>query len=192
MKTCPICGAGAFDDALVCFGCLYRYEQDVSRGPERSWSGAMPRSAPVSIGAPSPDLPALTQVMPVKTIACVEEAVASPEPPLLAQPLASTLSPFDDAGWVVRFELPGFIATSASTQGLSGVQEHSGKVNTDCALLAKDRRPNEAVPRGLVVRFQQESIAPLETRRGERLSRGHHAREVAAEDRPIPLPEGLL
>lgn len=25
MKTCPICGAGAFDDAQVCYGCLYHY-----------------------------------------------------------------------------------------------------------------------------------------------------------------------
>ena len=26
MKTCPICHAVAFDDALVCFGCMHRYE----------------------------------------------------------------------------------------------------------------------------------------------------------------------
>ena len=25
MKTCPICGAGAFDDAKVCYGCLHRF-----------------------------------------------------------------------------------------------------------------------------------------------------------------------
>lgn len=27
MKTCPICKAGAFDDAEVCYGCLHRFSQ---------------------------------------------------------------------------------------------------------------------------------------------------------------------
>lgn len=26
MKRCPVCKAGAFDDALVCYGCLFRFE----------------------------------------------------------------------------------------------------------------------------------------------------------------------
>ena len=26
MKTCPICQAVAFDDAAICFGCMYRFE----------------------------------------------------------------------------------------------------------------------------------------------------------------------
>ena len=25
MKTCPVCQAKAFDDAAICYGCLYRY-----------------------------------------------------------------------------------------------------------------------------------------------------------------------
>ena len=25
MKTCPVCKAVAFDDAEICYGCLYRY-----------------------------------------------------------------------------------------------------------------------------------------------------------------------
>ena len=28
MKTCPVCKAIAFDDALVCYGCLHRFEED--------------------------------------------------------------------------------------------------------------------------------------------------------------------
>lgn len=35
MKTCPICHAVAFDDAAVCFGCLYRFEEE-SEGGERA------------------------------------------------------------------------------------------------------------------------------------------------------------
>ena len=27
MKECPTCGAPAFDDAAVCFGCLYRFDE---------------------------------------------------------------------------------------------------------------------------------------------------------------------
>lgn len=35
MKTCPICHAVAFDDAQICFGCMYRYEkaQEEPGGP---------------------------------------------------------------------------------------------------------------------------------------------------------------
>jgi len=28
MKECPICGSTTFDDAAVCFGCLYRFGKD--------------------------------------------------------------------------------------------------------------------------------------------------------------------
>lgn len=28
MKTCPVCQAGTFDDAQVCYGCLYRFTTD--------------------------------------------------------------------------------------------------------------------------------------------------------------------
>ena len=31
MKTCPICGARAFDDADVCYGCLHRFGEEVRR-----------------------------------------------------------------------------------------------------------------------------------------------------------------
>ena len=27
MKMCPICHAGAFDDASICYGCLHRFEE---------------------------------------------------------------------------------------------------------------------------------------------------------------------
>jgi len=28
MKVCPVCGARAFDDALTCYGCLYRFNEE--------------------------------------------------------------------------------------------------------------------------------------------------------------------
>ena len=32
MKVCPICHAVAFDDATLCFGCMYRYDEDEGAG----------------------------------------------------------------------------------------------------------------------------------------------------------------
>ena len=28
MKTCPVCNARAFDDAEVCYGCMYRFGEE--------------------------------------------------------------------------------------------------------------------------------------------------------------------
>lgn len=48
MKTCPVCRAGAFDDAEVCYGCLHRFSQgdaqafvapSVASAPNSSESG---------------------------------------------------------------------------------------------------------------------------------------------------------
>lgn len=27
MKQCPVCGASSFEDMMVCFGCMYRFDQ---------------------------------------------------------------------------------------------------------------------------------------------------------------------
>ena len=36
MKTCPICGAVAFDDQVMCYGCLHAYSEDEAiEAPER-------------------------------------------------------------------------------------------------------------------------------------------------------------
>lgn len=29
MKTCPVCQSSAFDDAKVCYGCMYRFDDEV-------------------------------------------------------------------------------------------------------------------------------------------------------------------
>ena len=46
MKTCPTCGARAFDDAEVCFGCLHRYGEEpvrpnVADDAVVAWNGAL-------------------------------------------------------------------------------------------------------------------------------------------------------
>lgn len=46
MKTCPVCHAGAFDDAEVCYGCLYRY----GKGPEGQQAVGKASPSPVRPG----------------------------------------------------------------------------------------------------------------------------------------------
>ena len=44
MKVCPVCNALAFDDAPICYGCLYRFEEegDCSEGDREpdAWVGS--------------------------------------------------------------------------------------------------------------------------------------------------------
>lgn len=36
MKVCPVCKAGAFDDAKVCYGCLHRFTDEPPKKPAAS------------------------------------------------------------------------------------------------------------------------------------------------------------
>ena len=98
MKTCPVCGAGAFDDAEVCFGCLHKYEKDelgcmaCATGPGGSVAAptagagaARPVANPCS-GVPSPGFqtkgspPAMRQSQPTPVqspVALAQETPAS-------------------------------------------------------------------------------------------------------------------
>ena len=55
MKTCPTCGARAFDDAEVCYGCLHRYdagEESALRGDLRGMAVEGRRADPQRIAGP--------------------------------------------------------------------------------------------------------------------------------------------
>lgn len=84
MKTCPTCGARAFDDAEVCFGCLHRYGDEPARP-----SGAAPAPMAVAAGGRCP----------------ASRSEATPSIPSEPRP---AVPPRDGAGWTVRFELPGY------------------------------------------------------------------------------------
>lgn len=129
MKTCPICGARAFDDAEVCYGCLHRYE-----GADMGEPGPVAPVAP-----PGPATPA-----------------ASPGP---AAPVASphASAPSGDAGWVVRFELPGY----------ESVVDADGRA-------------------GFVVRFRPEAPCGPDERRRAVAARGTHARDAPAPRAAMP------
>ncbi len=67
MKTCPICGAQAFDDAKTCYGCLHKFtSSDTPRHAATSQRKAtpslpeIPRTAFVS--PPAPDASAQTRI----------------------------------------------------------------------------------------------------------------------------------
>lgn len=97
MKTCPTCGARAFDDAEVCYGCLHRYE----KGECRSESGPGVQSAhrkPAPHGS-------VAATCPVIRPEVVSLGAASPPVPPVPHVVAP---PMDTTGWVVRFELPGY------------------------------------------------------------------------------------
>ena len=79
MKTCPTCGARAFDDAEVCFGCLHRYGEE-----------------PVRPNVAMPTMPSSPGTGHCPTLR-PKAAPAEPKAP-----------PRDGAGWTVRFELPGY------------------------------------------------------------------------------------
>lgn len=55
MKTCPVCQAKAFDDALVCYGCLHRYD-DLDPTPGVDDNGAE-TVVPMAIDAHVPQPP---------------------------------------------------------------------------------------------------------------------------------------
>ena len=42
MKTCPVCKARCFDDMEVCFGCMYRFEEDQIDIPSEMVSTQIP------------------------------------------------------------------------------------------------------------------------------------------------------
>lgn len=121
MKTCPICGARAFDDAEVCYGCLHRYGR----------ADTPPPGPAAPVAPPGPAVP-----------------TASPGPAVpVASPCAS--APSGDAGWVVRFELPGY----------ESVVDADGRS-------------------GFVVRFRPEAPCGPDERRRAADSRGSHARDA--------------
>lgn len=173
MKVCPVCGAGAFDDADVCFGCLHRYDEQAARGdgmpmvsvpPAPNMRPLVPdsplepglRPSKPSVAEPAQRLPDVAHPrMPIMREAPVEAAVVEP---------SAAVGLREGAAWVVRFEFPGF--TSAGE---------------GCALLRSDAVKSDA-PCDMVVRLQPIASATSTERRRGRPARGSHVRVPDKED----------
>ena len=55
MKICPVCGARAFDDALTCYGCLHRFEEDMEEEGESREDAVWHTTASVTPVVPAPE-----------------------------------------------------------------------------------------------------------------------------------------
>ena len=87
MKSCPICGARAFDDAAVCYGCLHRFADE---------------EAPVEDGMPA----AIEASCPVERNAC--------DSPAFLIRLRAMLSEDGECQWVCEVETEGMTASAAA------------------------------------------------------------------------------
>lgn len=67
MKTCPVCGAHAFDDAAICFGCLHQFEEWINEASSLE-------GEPASVRPPS------TTTVKTTRMSIVAQGEASPAP----------------------------------------------------------------------------------------------------------------
>ena len=102
MKQCPVCKAGSFDDAEVCYGCLHRFD------PGQNAQAALRRPVP---GAPSGA---------VASLEGKQEAPAVMEVPALAvarPAVSATTFSMDEAG---RSESLASMTSSGAPRGFKG------------------------------------------------------------------------
>lgn len=172
MKTCPVCGAGAFDDADVCFGCLHRYESPAGSSgvPVVPVSPVSPLSYRETDSQPRSSAQ-LSELPAAKTMRRSQDAV-QPCVPIMRQPVeAATVAESsassgsrDNAAWVVRFEFPGF-----------------APMNEGCGLL-RDDAVRGTTGCDMVVRLQPVTPQGSTERRRGRPSRGSHVRVPDKDD----------
>lgn len=118
MKTCPICGARAFDDAGVCFGCLHRFEAaPLPTVPAIPCAGQGPRPASPAdpfasrSGPPRSAVDAPGEALQAAPVRRAIPAAAMAGPAFAAQPAvqrARVESAPGSGGWEVTLEVPGF------------------------------------------------------------------------------------
>ena len=128
MKTCPICGARAFDDAGVCFGCLHRFEAapppavqailcaGQGPGPVSPADPSASRSGPPrsAVDAPGEALQAAPARRAIPAAAMEGPAFAAE--PAARQDVRVEPAP-GSSGWEVTLEVPGFaLAGSGSSE----------------------------------------------------------------------------
>lgn len=127
MKTCPTCGARAFDDAEVCYGCLHRYgagEETVLRSDPDEIAGEARRADPPPIAVPCATMGAMGSEARVATARpeCVRpEAIRSGAGATSMHPSADSVVQSSDGAFVGRF------AGGSSVESRSGsAQEAMG------------------------------------------------------------------
>lgn len=106
MKVCPVCGAKAFDDAAVCYGCLHRFGSDDLAPVGRH--GVLSTGARQAAGVPDEpppecygDLSAVSAVAPAVR-ASASGTFGSPLPPVSAQ---ARWKPGPDGRWLLQVDV---------------------------------------------------------------------------------------
>ena len=203
MKTCPVCRSMAFDDAEVCYGCLDRYQEeggpcDSARPATGQASVAAPQRQQAAVAAGRLGEGARLEAPPVAKAmqdeARVMDVAVRPNAPADRagangeERKAVQGAPLDGTGWVVRFEIPGFVPVSfESDPSGDGAGSRPSPHPDRCALLRDDAASAVNQPGGVIVRFQPQLVSAAEDGRPRRLARGSHARAAMIDARSLAL-----
>lgn len=105
MRECPVCKAIAFDDAEICYGCLYRFEEHGAAETPSTGAGSLTGSLEKGV-APSP------ASSPVPESAVGQQrgstSVIFAADPLDACPADGSSHACDRGMWAMRIEFSGF------------------------------------------------------------------------------------
>ena len=187
MKTCPVCKAGAFDDAEVCYGCLHRFSQaDAVVAPMngagiggQGGGAVMPGGAAVA-AAPA-ETPRVADVaaephresakQPSAGSDLVVENVSSDE-----QGVSQTVSvPVRNADIVVRIELVE--ASSQASDAAESQRDVACDAPPECVVLRRGRKP-----------YVMDTARPAETKRGVAAGqKGDSAYQARARHAAVPV-----
>lgn len=152
MKTCPVCRAGAFDDAEVCYGCLHRFSQgdvqafvvpSVASAPNSSESGGAVGADEVceGQGGARSGEPASMHVESVQQVVAADAGnVLSDCGSAVRSSLKTVDVPVRDADIVVRIELVDVGAAASQTP--DSHKDAASASAPECVVLRRGRRPS--------------------------------------------------
>ncbi len=183
MKTCPICHAGAFDDAQICFGCLQRYGEHEERGvpiassPSReiasSTTGRCREKSLIEAGK------ADGQLQVRSSFISAEKSVERGKSLQMNEKHAR-----QDV--VIRFELPGFVPEAREVAAETGISfRYRGGVEK-CSFLRNDTS-KEDLSNEMVVRVAPDVFPEQRKRSRAGYTQGNHARVDQSGNTPVPL-----
>ena len=187
MKTCPVCKAGAFDDAEVCYGCLHRFSQaDAAVAPMNGAviggrGGGAVMSGGAAVAAASVEMP---QVVGVAAEPHRESAKQPSAGSNLSagnvlpdeQGVSQTVSvPVRNADIVVRIELVE--ASSQASDAAESQRDVACDAPPECVVLRRGRKP-----------YVMDTARPAEAKRGAAAGhKGDSAQQARARHAAVPV-----
>lgn len=178
MKTCPICSAKAFDDAAVCYGCLHRFREEACKATDEVRQ--MPSGIDVLQTPPQTAAPAGATGELLSPDQAGKSVVTTPN-----------VLPFDQRGWVVRFEFPGFVTSTCLKNEADAATQREDELAGGCSLLkrectlATESTSGERPSCGLIVQFRPEPVRRMQALRRDEALHGAHACGFIPGNRPL-------